>query len=498
MNRGRALRHTVTAAAALCLLATVVPAASGQQVTAPNGTAAAADRPPLALRAAAKSIEVHKDGDKVYVDLGAFLVAGDLPFEVHANRASYRKPIVGTLMGDPEVPGDETTLSPEMVSSWKGLLGFMHLRVRDSDGHLVVDQTRNLCSTGLGVRTRPDAPDVSPYPGGDFFGGCRYHPFTLGSVLGIQAGWGIPALGYGTRMELDRGRYVATLTIDKDYRHLIGIPADSGQVEIRMRVVKGGEDCRDGRGCRVDDQATGAAPQPRRAPPSCASQVPPGDNFPDLRALPSTGIRVRGNYLTFGATVWNGGPSPLVVDGFRKQHQDVMTSWQYFYEPDGDPAGCRKVGSMEWDPRNHHHHWHFRDFAKYELLDADQETVVRSKKEAFCLAATDAVDYTVEGADWNPYYTDLETQCGGYSSLAVREVLSSGSGDTYQQYRPGQSFRLTDLDPGIYFIATTANPDGNLVETDETNNTGLRKIRLYKSDGEWQVKVFDVGMVSTH
>ena len=54
-----------------------------------------------------------------------------------------------------------------------------------------------------------------------------------------------------------------------------------------------------------------------------------------------------------------------------------------------DPAG-----SMEWDARHGHTHWHFRDFARYRLLDANKDHVVRSRKEAFCLANTDAVDYT--------------------------------------------------------------------------------------------------------
>ena len=215
-----------------------------------------------------------------------------------------------------------------------------------------------------------------------------------------------------------------------------------------MRVVKGGDDCRGCRGCRTDDQATGGAPQPRRARARRATPAPPpGTPLPDLRSLPSTGIRVqRGHFLAFGATVWNGGPSTLVVDGFRRADEDVMDSYQYFYDTEGDPAGHEQVGTMVWDARDGHTHWHFKDFARYRLLDADKEAIVRSKKEAFCLAATDAVDYTVPGANWEPWNTDLQTACGGYGSLAVREVLDVGSGDTYTQYRPGQSFNLDGLD----------------------------------------------------
>ncbi len=154
---------------------------------------------------------------------------------------------------------------------------------------------------------------------------------------------------------------------------------------------------------------------------------------------------------------------------------------------------------MVWDPRDGHHHWHFRDFARYRLLDSDKEAIVRSKKEAFCLAATDAVDYTVPGANWEPWNTDLHTACGGPGSLAVREVLDVGSGDTYTQYRPGQSFNLDGLPDGIYFISVEANPKHNLYEADLTNNNSLRKVRIGTDrSGDRTVKVFDVGLIHTH
>jgi hypothetical protein len=196
--------------------------------------------------------------------------------------------------------------------------------------------------------------------------------------------------------------------------------------------------------------------------------------------------------------VWNAGPSTLVVDGFRRPTEDVMDSYQSFYDADGNPAGQANVGTMVWDPRHGHLHWHFKDFARYRLLDADKDAIVRSRKEAFCLAATDAVDYTLPGANWEPWNTDLETACGGDGSLAVREVLDVGSGDTYTQDRPGQSFNLNGLPDGRYYISVEANPAGNLYEEDLTNNVALRRLRIgTDGDGDRTVKVFDVGLVHT-
>ena len=126
---------------------------------------------------------------------------------------------------------------------------------------------------------------------------------------------------------------------------------------------------------------------------------------------------------------------------------------------------------MLWHPR-------FEDFARYSLLDADKTEAARSRKEAFCLANTDSVDLTVPDADWRPENTDLATSCGDYTSLSIREVLVSGWGDTYTQYRAGQSFRVKDLPNGVYYVAVVANPAHRLVESSLDNNVSLRKIRL--------------------
>ena len=445
----------------------------------------------------------EKHGKRVSVELGTYLVAGDVPFEVRTTRdPSYRTPVVGHLIvGEPDSeggPADDILLDPGMVIDFRGLQDFLHLRVRDADGHLVVDRTKDYCVRGQGVRTYPEAPDTSPYPSGF---GCRFHPFTLGSVMGIQAGWGAPAFGeYGTRMRLPLGRYEVKMAVDMRYRDLLGLTPDTASETLRMRVVKGDGHCR---GCRDGSAAgddRGSVHLPAAQEPGADVAPPPGTPLPDLQSLPSTGIRVqRGNFLAFGATVWNAGPSNLVIDGFRRSGEDVMDSYQYFYDTEGEPAGHAQVGTMVWDDRDGHTHWHFKDFARYRLLDSDKEAIVRSKKEAFCLAATDAVDYTVPGANWAPWNTDLHTACGGHGSLAVREVLDVGSGDTYTQYRPGQSFNLNGLADGIYFISIEANPMHNLYETDLTNNNALRKIKIGTNDeGDRTVKVFDVGLIHTH
>ncbi|WP_203687444.1 lysyl oxidase family protein [Streptomyces sp. SID14515] len=241
-------------------------------------------------------------------------------------------------------------------------------------------------------------------------------------------------------------------------------------------------------------QAPGARPNAKR--PTGKATVPDVPK-PDLRSLPAYGITVSDgyedvpgkDYLAFSANVWNAGPAKLVVDGFRSPGKELMDAYQYFYDADGKQVGYTPTGTMEWDPRPGHEHWHFTDFASYRLLKADQKETVRSGKEAFCLANTDAVDYTVKNANWHPDNTDLSTACGQENSISVREVLDVGSGDTYTQDLPGQSFDITDLPNGTYYIQVLANPENRLKETNHNNNSALRKVVLGGKKGARTVKV---------
>ena len=182
------------------------------------------------------------------------------------------------------------------------------------------------------------------------------------------------------------------------------------------------------------------------------------------------------------------------MDGYAAVAPTTMDAYQYVLDENGQQLGYQRVGSMAWDPRDEHFHWHFKDFAQYSLVDKNKKQVYLSTKEAFCLANTDAVDYTVPGADWHPGNSDLESACGERNSLAVREILASGSGDTYDQYRPGQALSLKGRPNGTYYIKVEANPMRRLTESDTGNNSVPEDHRRGKS-GKRTVKAEKVGLV---
>ena len=480
------IRTTSRALALLASLALAVPAAAA---TLPPAATAAPDPDPAPRAAdttapvslwAPKAVTASSFRGRAWTDLGLRLIAEGAPLEIWSHRPSYDEPIQSVWRS---ADGD-VALPAGSMSGFSGLDRFVSLRITPKRGGDALRTTRAACLNGWSERVRPTAPARSGYPQG-----CWYNPYSLGSVQGIQEGWATPILSQGRPFRLDPGRYTVVATIAPTYATLFGLTAAEATRTVQLTVTAD-EDSGEGR------RTVARRPAAQR-PSGPVGRADEGGPAPDLRSLPAWGINLskNTNYLRFSATVWNAGDSPLVVDGFRRDGEDEMDAYQYFFDAAGNQTGYQPVGHLHWDDKDSHQHWHFLDFARYSLLDADQQETARSKKEAFCLANTDAVDLTVPDADWNPGGNDLATSCGDYSSLSIREVLAAGWGDTYTQYRAGQSFDIRNLPNGTYYIAVIANPENNLVEAATDNNVALRRIVLGGKPGKRTVQVPQIGII---
>lgn len=219
---------------------------------------------------------------------------------------------------------------------------------------------------------------------------------------------------------------------------------------------------------------------------------PPQAALPQLTALPSWGIATSSqsghDWLNFGATVWVGGNAPLDVEGFHVAGSPLMVAYQYFWQ-DGKVIGRAQVGTMGFDGQNGHSHWHFEQFAQYQLLTANTQLAVRSQKVGFCIAPTDGVDLLLPSATWQPTYIGLTGQCGKPGALWVQEYLPVGWGDTYDQSKAGQAFDITSLPNGIYYIEIIANPLHELYELSTTSSASLREVILGGTKGHRTVRV---------
>lgn len=486
-SRGRRLAVVLGTSLALALPAVFVSGAQGGAASA-SAPAPVAVEPtsPLSLVVPGKAIAYPqgRNSNRAYVDFGLYLQANGEPFELWSTRPTYDDQIRTEWRST----AHGTVVLPTVMSSFLGLNKFVRVRVKNGDNKTVVDLNPRVClSSGFyqaPVRTSPDAPQDSPYPVG-----CPYNAFTLGSVQGIQEGWAVSLLTRSVKgVRKGEGPFKVIAEIAPQYADLFGITPADGKRVYKLAFGSFGEGVRSDPGRPATPHAT----EPKKA--EAGKAVGP---LPDLRSLPpfSFSLSPKGTQLRFAATTWNGGDSPLVIDGYRDEGEDHMTAYQFFFDEQGVETGHQMVGELHFHAANHQH-WHFLDFARYRLLNPDMTLAVRSKKQSWCLANTDSVDLTVPGAEWKPYNTDLSSACGGQSALAIREVLLSGSGDTYAQYRAGQAFSVGDLPNGKYIVSVEANPNGNLVESDTTNNVALRTIWLRGQGADRRVVVAPVGIVN--
>jgi lysyl oxidase len=504
---------------------------------ASNSFAADTSAPTLKLVSSTKQQVVKRTkGEPVYLyDLGIHAIAEKASFEIRTQRGTgYRDPIKATLTRDNGTEKTTTTLPSELFKDVQDLKKFFGYSVTNKAGKVVKRGELGFCpNSWAATRAVIDGAPTSPYPRG-----CDIHPFGKGNVLGIQRGWTVPALGNWENPPSFKGadgNYTVRVLILAPWRKALGLTKAQGDASITAKVktvaADDGEAVRPGSATASSHQhgtssamagmhmnasadgtlspqhakmeairklSLGKAAKPHTAPPAKGARAADVSSMPkpDLQSVPAYQIQLskvkKKTYVNFGATVWNAGPSPLVVDGFRINGNKDMDAYQYFYDSAGKEVGNTPAGGLQWDPRKGHEHWHFKAFASYRLLNSTKTVTERSGKEAFCLAPTDAVNLNSPGANWDPMSTDLSSACGEEGALSIREALDVGWGDTYTQGLPGQSFNVTNLKNGVYFIEVLANPDHKLAESNTKNNTALRKIKLGGTvGGKRTIKVYD-------
>ena len=474
-------RPGVLVAAPLLILAVTMPGVSA----AGPASAAGVPGPVLKVIAAQHSITLTNFRGRVFLDPGMWIGAQGSPLQFDVQRASYTKPVTITQVIYPPFGGTvHEPLPASLLDGWNGLKDFLTLTARNSAGKVVVTQRLPFCpNTFDPQKVGPGSSATEPYPQE-----CGNNPFTLGQVWGLENGWATNPVenrfSVSEVTTMPPGVYRVTGTISPVYTKLFHIPASDATATVTAKVVKG-------RCCLRAAQA----PKPaHRAPVVPTLSNPPQNALPDLVPLPSWSIFVSHpkkqthDFLDFSATVWIGGNGPLDVEGFRSHGSPVMKAYQYFWS-NGHIIGRAPAGTMGFDSKHGHNHWHFEQFAKYALLNSDKTLAMASHKVGFCIAPTDGINLMLKHATWQPQFGIGFGNCGSPTSLSVSEQLPLGWGDTYQQTIAGQSFDITKVPNGTYYIQVTANPEKILFETSTSNDVSLRKVILGGTPGHRTVQV---------
>lgn len=125
----------------------------------------------------------------------------------------------------------------------------------------------------------------------------------------------------------------------------------------------------------------------------------------------------------------------------------------------------RPVGGFIW--HKEHLHYHFDDFAAYELRRlrpsgepdwSDEGLIASSPKVSFCLIDSHRIRAS---ASPTPRYITCHP---------VEEGISPGYADVYGAALEGQSLPLEGLDSGRYALHISLNPEQRMYETKHDNN----------------------------
>lgn len=125
----------------------------------------------------------------------------------------------------------------------------------------------------------------------------------------------------------------------------------------------------------------------------------------------------------------------------------------------GDPRAHYEANDGLFELATCHHHFHFRNYALYELIDPQTGRVWKAAKAGFCMLDTDPNPAYMGNPPKSPQYRN----CGDLDH-AGNQGISRGWTDTYRFFLAGQFFVLDGGDgqppvpPGVYVIRITANP----------------------------------------
>ena len=173
--------------------------------------------------------------------------------------------------------------------------------------------------------------------------------------------------------------------------------------------------------------------------------------------------------LRFANAVANVGQGPLEtyadqivedpVDG-----QEVPVS-QRIYQSGGGFV-TKAAGVLHFHDQGSHHHFHFEDFAEYNLRAVTPGNgvgaIIRTGgKAGFCLRDSYQYDSGIPGAPPNVVYGD---ECYPKSGISV------GWADWYGATLDFQWIDVTGLPPGQYWLESIADPENRLAESNENNN----------------------------
>ena len=183
-------------------------------------------------------------------------------------------------------------------------------------------------------------------------------------------------------------------------------------------------------------------------------------------------LRFSNGIANTGAGDWRMRPEFPLAD-----ETQVQRAIQELLDAEGNVVSEAVVSTFQFHPT--HNHWHIGAVALFEVRPALDDGTGgawgaplpgNSIKTTFCLI------------DWIKLDDNSRTKERVYFECSgAYQGISSGWVDQYHQATDGQQLDLTGAAPGIYYLVSTANPDGVFLESDLTNNAAWASFELTRA-----------------
>jgi hypothetical protein len=214
--------------------------------------------------------------------------------------------------------------------------------------------------------------------------------------------------------------------------------------------------------------------------------------YPDLQTAVPHHFTVQNSQqretLRFSNLIANTGQGDLRLHPETNLATGVTVGWQDLLDASRNVVSSQPVSEFVFHPQ--HNHWHITGVALFEIrLAADDGKGGRfgtvfanqSIKTTFCLIDWIQLDGNSPTGDRNYF------EC----SPDALQGISAGWGDQYHHALDGQELEVTGAKNGIYYLVSTANSEGNFIETTKTNNTAWTSFRITR-DSKGNAKVAEI------
>jgi hypothetical protein len=205
----------------------------------------------------------------------------------------------------------------------------------------------------------------------------------------------------------------------------------------------------------------------------------------EIECVQMSGPDIRALRLSVGTP--NVGEGPLVLNQYSVGAGGTV---QTIYRSNGSTYDVTVEGELA--DHELHEHIHYDDWTQMRLisdspacLDIEERdpscVLAESEKVTFCIMDTDMVDAEINNAwaarglvpDAGAMFTDGWTVCD-----STEQGLTPGRKDVYTKNLPGQFIDITGIGAGDYLIEVQVDPDGQVVESNTSNNVARVPISL--------------------